>query len=331
MRSIDVALADDGRRRLVVVECWNSIGDMGGAIRTSNRTQAEATDLTTLRWRLGDHATGLMWVVRATARNRALVARYPEVFAARFPGSSVAWVRVITHGEAPPPAPGLVWSSLDGTRIWPWRRRWTDEARRPRGPDPGRDPGRDPGGAQGDGAGGVAGGTHGGDGCVDGASGAGSRWLELGAGDGEFTLALADLLGASGDIVALDLDRWALETLADRVAGRFPETTIETVVGDLAADLPPGPFDGVLAANSLHFIERLAPVLAAIHACIRPGGRLVLVEYDAERGNPYVPHPISFARWGGLARGADFEEPHLLHRVPSRFLGSIYGAVTERR
>ena len=159
-----------------------------------------------------------------------------------------------------------------------------------------------------------------------GVEGAGPRWLELGAGDGEFTLALADVLGAAGDIVALDLDRGALTRLAGRVAGRFPDTTLQTVTGDFTAGLPAGPFDGVLAANSLHFVEPIGPVLAAIHAAIAPGGRLVIVEYDADRGNPWVPHPISFARLGAHVRGAGFAEPELIHRVPSRFLGAIYGA-----
>ena len=163
-----------------------------------------------------------------------------------------------------------------------------------------------------------------------GVEGAGQRWLELGAGDGEFTLALADVLGGAGDIVAVDLDRWALSELAARVDDRFPDTTLETITGDFTAGLPAGPFDGVLAANSLHFVERVAPVLASIQAALRPGGRLVIVEYDAERGNPWVPHPISFGRLGGLVRGAGFDEPDLLHRVPSRFLGSIYGAAARR-
>ena len=122
-RSIDVALVDDPRRRLLVVECWNSIGDIGGAARTSSRKQAEAEDLAIARWGERPHAVGLVWIVRATARNRALVARYPEVFASRFPGSSVAWIRALETGAAPPEQPGLVWMSVDATRIYPWRRR----------------------------------------------------------------------------------------------------------------------------------------------------------------------------------------------------------------
>jgi len=161
-----------------------------------------------------------------------------------------------------------------------------------------------------------------------GVEGAGSRWLELGAGTGEFTLALADVLAADGDIVALDLDAGALRQLEGRLARRFPSTRVRTVVGDLRARLPEGPFDGVLAANSLHFVADVAPVLRAIRAALQPHGRLVVVEYDADRGNPWVPHPFSARRWPVLARDSGFDEPTLIHRVPSRFLGGIYGAVT---
>lgn len=122
-RSIDVALVDDTRRRMIVIECWNTIGDIGAAARTSARKQAEVGDLATARWGTAPHRVGLCWVVRATARNRALVARYPEVFGARFPGSSVGWLRAITTGAEPPAEPGLVWSSVDGLRLFAWRRR----------------------------------------------------------------------------------------------------------------------------------------------------------------------------------------------------------------
>jgi ubiquinone/menaquinone biosynthesis C-methylase UbiE len=163
-----------------------------------------------------------------------------------------------------------------------------------------------------------------------GVAGAGSRWLELGAGNGEFTLALADLLGPGGQITATDLDAWALRELEGRLAHGYPETQVQVVETDFTRAIPEGPFDGVLAANSLHFVADLRPVLAAIRGAIVPGGDLVLVEYDATHGNPYVPHPISWARWQDVAREAGFGDPVLLHRVPSRFLGSIYGAAALR-
>ncbi len=121
-RSADVGLRDDAHRRLILVECWNTIGDVGAAARSSDRKRAEAASLAVVRWGEAPATVGVVWVVRATVRNRALVARYPEVFAARFPGSSTGWVQALYRGEQPPAAPGLVWSDLRSTRLFAWRR-----------------------------------------------------------------------------------------------------------------------------------------------------------------------------------------------------------------
>jgi transcriptional regulator with XRE-family HTH domain len=121
-RSADVSLRDDRRRRLTLVECWNTIGDVGAAARASERKRAEAEALATARWGEDAATVGIVWVVRATARNRALVACYPEVFAARFSGSSVGWVRALERGVLPPAAPGLVWCDVRSTRLFAWRR-----------------------------------------------------------------------------------------------------------------------------------------------------------------------------------------------------------------
>ncbi len=120
-RSADVGLASAARRQLVHVECWNTIGDIGAAVRSSTRKRAELHDLAIARW--GTAATtGLVWVVRATSRNRALVARYPEVFARAFGGSSRLWLDALTTGSRPPTDPGLVWCDVGATRLSAWRR-----------------------------------------------------------------------------------------------------------------------------------------------------------------------------------------------------------------
>lgn len=121
-RSVDVALCDDRARRLLVTECWNTIGDVGAAMRTSNRKRAEAEEVATARWGPMDHDVHLVWVVRATRRNRELIRRYPQVFSAACPGSSSAWVRALTTGAPPPRDAGLVWAAADGSRLWAWRR-----------------------------------------------------------------------------------------------------------------------------------------------------------------------------------------------------------------
>jgi SAM-dependent methyltransferase len=160
----------------------------------------------------------------------------------------------------------------------------------------------------------------------------GGTWADIGAGTGAFTLALADLLGPGGRIVAVDRDAGALRTNAAAVAARFPATVLTTVVADFASPLDLPALDGLVAANCLHFIagDRQPDVIRGLAAHLEPGGRFLVVEYDADRGNPWVPHPFSASRWPTLAGEAGLEEPRTLARVPSRFLGAIYAASARR-
>jgi transcriptional regulator with XRE-family HTH domain len=122
-RSTDVGLRDDRRRLLVLAECWNSIGDIGAAARSTSRKIADAEAFAAFAWGERPHRVASVWVIRASRRNRELVARYPDVFAARFPGSSSGWVAALTRGDEPPRESGLVWCDVAATRVFAWRRR----------------------------------------------------------------------------------------------------------------------------------------------------------------------------------------------------------------
>jgi len=161
-----------------------------------------------------------------------------------------------------------------------------------------------------------------------GVEGTGPVWADLGSGSGAFTLALADLLGPAGVIHSIDRDPTALRTQADALRGRFPETTLHQVVDDFTRPLDLPTLDGVVMANSLHFVRDKLPVLVMVRGLLAPAGHLVLVEYDAERGNPWVPYPISARSWPALAAAAGFTATRELTRVPSRFLGAIYSALS---
>ena len=81
-RSVDVGLRDDRRRLLVLGECWNRFGDVGAGARSSDRKRAEAERLAGVFGGEDPDEVRSCWIVRATPLNRALVARYPELFAA---------------------------------------------------------------------------------------------------------------------------------------------------------------------------------------------------------------------------------------------------------
>jgi transcriptional regulator with XRE-family HTH domain len=130
-RSTDVGLRDDRRRILILVECWNTFGDLGAAVRSTNRKLAEAAELAIAVGGERPYRVAGCWVVRDLERNRRLVASYPELFASRFPSSSARWVRALAgpsgHDPSSRPEPpaelGLVWCDARATRISAWRRR----------------------------------------------------------------------------------------------------------------------------------------------------------------------------------------------------------------
>jgi hypothetical protein len=113
-RSIDVRLEDRPRRRILIVECVNTLGDLGEAMRSSDYKMREAE-------RQGLEV-GLLWVVRDTKANRQLVTRYAALLESRFGGSSVAWLSSLRDGGQVPSKPGLVWCDVRATRLFARRR-----------------------------------------------------------------------------------------------------------------------------------------------------------------------------------------------------------------
>jgi SAM-dependent methyltransferase len=164
----------------------------------------------------------------------------------------------------------------------------------------------------------------------DGVVGAGTSWADLGSGEGAFTLALADLLGPGGSIHTVDRHGRALDVQLRALRDRFPNVAVTPLVADFTRPLDLPALDGIVMANSLHFQRDKLAVLRQVREYLRPDGHLVLVEYDADRGNPWVPYPLSFRTWVTLAAEAGFRDTRQLAAVPSRFLGSIYSALSLR-
>ena len=158
-------------------------------------------------------------------------------------------------------------------------------------------------------------------------------WADLGAGEGAFTLALADLLPAGSTIHAIDRDAGALAELGRRYVklGRGRALAdLHTLQADFTRDLGIGRLDGVVMANSLHFVKDKTSVLARVRGMLKPGAPLLLVEYDTDSGNTWVPYPLSFETWRAVAQRSGFQEPRLLATHPSRFLRRIFSASAVR-
>jgi ubiquinone/menaquinone biosynthesis C-methylase UbiE len=153
-------------------------------------------------------------------------------------------------------------------------------------------------------------------------------WADLGSGAGAFTLALADILGPASVIHSVDRDGRALREQERRMRARFPRATVHYHVADFTRPLDLPSLDGIVMANALHFVHDKVPVLRRLVGLLRPGGRFVLVEYNTDRGNHWVPYPFSYPVWEPVAAVSGFATTRLLATRPSRFLGEIYSALS---
>jgi SAM-dependent methyltransferase len=163
-----------------------------------------------------------------------------------------------------------------------------------------------------------------------GVPGPGGVWADFGSGHGAFTLALAELIGPGAALYSIDRDAGALREQARLVAGRFPSLALHTIAADFTRPLAPAlpALDGLVMANALHYVpdRDKAAVVRQIKSYLKPGGRWLLVEYNVDRGNPWVPHPLAYPTWEDLARQCGFEHVRLLATRPSSFLKEFYAA-----
>jgi len=178
-------------------------------------------------------------------------------------------------------------------------------------------------------------------------AGSPAHWADLGCGSGTFTLALAALLPPDSTIEAIDLRPGiARQTTTGGV------TIIPRSADFVAADLGLTNLDGILMANSLHYVRDKPVLLQKLRACYRgnttasgtttPGatplsadtatkGALLLVEYDTDRPTPHwVPYPLSFAAATKFLPTVGWPHIQKLSSRPSAFGRSNLYAVLAR-
>jgi len=111
----------------------------------------------------------------------------------------------------------------------------------------------------------------------------GWRVLDAGCGGGGFVPLLADLVGPTGHVAALDPAEDNIARVRARLAAAPLPCPVEARVGSLLAlPYPDAAFEAVWLANVLMYLtdEELAPALAECRRVLRPGGLLAAKEMD---------------------------------------------------
>lgn len=150
-------------------------------------------------------------------------------------------------------------------------------------------------------------------------------WADLGCGSGTFTLALAHHLSPYSRIIAIEKDHRALQQIPDR----YGLVTIEKKIADFENDdFSPVTLDGILMANSLHFVQNQKSFIKRTKQLLKPDGTFLIVEYDMDSSNSWVPYPVSYDRLKKLFTDCGFPSIQKLTEKPSRYNRSnLYSAI----
>ena len=116
---------------------------------------------------------------------------------------------------------------------------------------------------------------------------AGEVVADLGAGSGYFAFRIATRVGKTGRVLAVEIQDEMLKTIRQRAAA-LKATNVEAVRGsETDPKLPAGVVDLVLMVDVYHELTYPFEVMTKVRAALKPGGRVVFVEYRKE--DPQIP------------------------------------------
>jgi ubiquinone/menaquinone biosynthesis C-methylase UbiE len=110
---------------------------------------------------------------------------------------------------------------------------------------------------------------------------------DVGAGTGFYSIRIAKLVAPTGAVYANDIQPAMLERLAARASEAHVNNVVTVLGTDIDPKLPAGKLDLVILVDVYHEFSRPQRMLQGIRDSLKPGGRLVLLEFRKE--DPSVP------------------------------------------
>ncbi|HTF28923.1 MAG TPA: methyltransferase domain-containing protein [Flavitalea sp.] len=141
---------------------------------------------------------------------------------------------------------------------------------------------------------------------------AATDWADLGFGRGLFTKALATVLAPGSSIFAIDTNPGLTNQETKN------KVKIITKKNDFVKDQLSMPLlDGILMANSLHYVQDQPGFIRKISKLLKDTGCFIIIEYDTDMANRWVPYPLSFPTLISLFQKEGFAKHRLINSVPS--------------
>lgn len=126
---------------------------------------------------------------------------------------------------------------------------------------------------------------------------AGMTVADIGAGEGYYTVRLAERVGTDGRVLAQDISREALDRLGRRVERERLEN-ISIKFGDADhPQLPPDSFDRIFMVHMYHEVTDPYAFLWNMWPALNAGGQIIVVESESKVGTHGLPHTLLFCEF----------------------------------
>ncbi len=107
---------------------------------------------------------------------------------------------------------------------------------------------------------------------------------DIGAGDGRYAFAAAQLVGGSGKVFATEIAQEKLASLRSEVAKRRLANVLIVESKEADTNLPAACCDAIFLRRVYHHLTKPAEFDAALLRSLKPGGRLAIVDFPARSG-----------------------------------------------
>jgi len=135
----------------------------------------------------------------------------------------------------------------------------------------------------------------------------GSVVADIGAGDGEMTLILAEHVGPTGRVYSTEIDAKKLENLEKITAERQNITTVKAAPD--ATNLPPECCDSIVIRRVYHHFPKPSKIDSSLFQTLKPGGLLAVIDFEPRQGLPKVQEDVPKNRGGhGVAQKIVIDE-----------------------
>ncbi len=130
--------------------------------------------------------------------------------------------------------------------------------------------------------------------------GAGSTVADIGAGEGYYTIRLAERVGVKGRVLAQDIDAKAVQRLGQRVERERLDNVSIKLGAEADPRMPAGSFDRIFMVHMYHEVTEPYAFLWHLRPALKSGGQIVVVDIDRATDQHGIPPDLLFCEFAAL-------------------------------